>query len=178
VGAATRQWRKEVKGTLKSIRRLRSCTVLFALAASLAEARQTGPARSVPSAPTGGAIEGTVRRVTGEPVARAVVRLRDLVAGVANTITETNADGQFHFAPVPPGQYLVELIEEQGQVRAVSNMLMVPPGGMAIAEIVLPGSRDPFGALFWKSSAAILTTAAAGGILGYSATGRTASPER
>src|SRR5688500_5154702 len=163
----------------RSIARRLICILLLVLCTSGTSAQQAALSGAVALPGVRGAISGVVRKANREPVAaRSIVRLRDPRTGAAGGTRQTAESGQFEFGDVEAGAYVVELLGERGQVRAVSGVVTVTAGRVAEIELVLPGEWNALGALFLKSSTAALAAAAAGGVLGIAATGRTASPER
>jgi hypothetical protein len=133
----------------------------------------------VPLGPPIGLVIGVVREANGEPIAQALVQLRDVRLNAAGAVTRTTGLGEFTFAQVVPGRYIAELVEDAGGVRAVSGVVVVQPYNMTRTEIVVATLRVPLAAALWRNSAlAALAAAAASGVMGVAATGLTASPER
>lgn len=66
-------------------------------------------------------IVGIVVDIRQVPVANAKVRLRNLNTGRIEQETETNDKGEYVFAVVDPGTYVVEMVTAAGSIAALSN---------------------------------------------------------
>jgi len=89
------------------------------------------------------------------------LRLRNGITGRIEATTVANAAGQFSFANVKGGTYIVELVNESGKVLAVGHAFVVTPGETA-ATFVRLRARVPWFAGFFDSAAAAATLTAAG----------------
>lgn len=124
---------------------------------------------------TGGAgiILGVVRDGTERPVAAARLRLRDLTSGRILMATRSDQEGGFYFSGVPAGPYVVELVDENGTVRALSGTCLIT-GGEPIATFIRLGAQPPWYSGFFTNAAMAAVSAAAG--LGVTAVGNGFQP--
>jgi hypothetical protein len=122
-------------------------------------------------------ISGTVVRVDRTtPVAGVRLRLRNLDTGTIVGQTVSAGNGTFSFAAPEPGLYLVEALEDDGGVRAVSEPVALT-NSPAITTVVLPAVKE---GIAFSTAAALLL--AAGSIAGIAivvpGTPDVVSPER
>jgi hypothetical protein len=126
----------------------------------------TGAARVTPTAVAAHttSIVGSAWNVDNTPIRFANLRLRDVVDGVIEALARANQAGQFAFENVPPGSYVVELLNDAGKVETVGHVFTIAPGE-SVATFVRVGSKVPWiTAFFNNTAAAVATTAATGGI--------------
>src|SRR5262245_22590560 len=74
-----------------------------------------------------GTVTGTVVNHDNSPVASAHLRLRDVTTGQTVQTTEGDEAGRFTFLRVPPGSYIVELVDRQGNVLSVGRVFGLTP---------------------------------------------------
>jgi tetratricopeptide (TPR) repeat protein len=84
-------------------------------------------------------IQGRVSNASGAPVASAPVHLEH--AGAQAAETSTNAEGEFTFRNVPPGEYTVSA-ENAGQPRA-SQTIHTGQAGTQRVDLVIAESKSP-----------------------------------
>jgi hypothetical protein len=120
-----------------------------------------------------GIIAGTVLDGTEKPIPAARLRLRDLGNGRIVMTTRGDQGGRFQFAGVPAGNYLVELVDESGAVRAVGQAFEMPAGG-AVTTLIRLGARAPWYHGFFSNAAVAAVSSAAG--LGVTAIGTGMQP--
>lgn len=120
-----------------------------------------------------GAVVGTAWYHDNYPIAHARLRLRDVITGVSLTTTEADDAGRFTFRDVKPGTYVVELVEDAGDVRAVGQTFMMGPGE-TVATFIRLGARVPWYHGFFSSATGSALTAAAS--LGVTAIGDGVQP--
>ncbi len=160
--------------------------VLFAAAATLVVSAAVGhvaaarPDRVRPAlagrSSAAGTILGTVWDAQNHAVPDAVVRLRNLTTGRIEATTRASQAGQFTFQNVEGGNYVLELVDDQGRVIAIGQTFSVAPGE-TVATFVRLGARVPWFAGFFNNAAASAVSSAAGlGLTAVSATGQPASP--
>ncbi|HKB11804.1 MAG TPA: hypothetical protein VKD69_14175 [Vicinamibacterales bacterium] len=103
-----------------------------------------------------------------------VVRLRDARFGRILDTELTDRSGLFEFRGIDPGSYIVELMGNDSSVLAASQILSVNAGEMVSAVVKLPirtqTLADMLGANTTQTAAAIMTEAAANGIVAVAAT--------
>jgi hypothetical protein len=132
--------------------------------ASPVAGRQTAVPGTVVTLDTPGAVAGNAWYADNSPIAHALLRLRDVIAGHAVATTEADESGRFEFRDVRPGSYLVELVDDAGDVRAVSRTFSLAPG-QAVVTFVRLGARVPwYHGFFNNATAAALTAAASLGV--------------
>jgi hypothetical protein len=73
-------------------------------------------------------IVGVAWNADNTPLPWARVRLRNVVTGKIASAAVADAAGQFTFAGVETGAYLIELVTESGKIAAVSHTFSVAPG--------------------------------------------------
>jgi hypothetical protein len=120
-----------------------------------------------------GTIVGFVRDAIDNPIPAARLRLRDVTAGRLIMTTRSDQEGRFRFGGVPPGSYLVELVDEGGKLLAVSDTLSLAPADI-VNTLIRLGSRSPWHSGFFLNAAAAAVAAAAG--LGVTAIGNGFQP--
>lgn len=84
-------------------------------------------------------ITGTVVDIRQMPVAYAKVRLRNLNTGRIEQETESDAQGNYTFALVDPGSYVVEMVLVDGTIVALSNAGAVARYETLQTVVQLPG---------------------------------------
>ena len=72
-------------------------------------------------------ISGTAVTPTGEPLASAAVRARNLLTGQIGGSTSTAAGGQFALN-VNPGSYVLEIVDAGGQIVGTSSFISAAAG--------------------------------------------------
>ena len=147
---------------------------LFALSAA-AWMLVSGPGSA--RAGTAATVRGVVWNGANSPVVGARVRLRDLESGRVASTSETNDRGEFSFASVARGAYLVEVLSNEGKVLAVGQSFRVEPGE-TVATFVRLTSRQPwFSGLFSNTAAAVIAAASSVGVTAVSTHAPPVSPQ-
>jgi hypothetical protein len=117
---------------------------------------------SAPSPAT--SIRGNAWTADNQPVPAARLRLRNLMTGKVEAATQANQAGEFTFANVEGGSYLVELVNDTGHVLAVGHRFSIAPGE-TVGTFVRLGTRVPwFSGFFGNAAAAVASIAASQGI--------------
>jgi hypothetical protein len=120
-----------------------------------------------------GTIVGTVWKHDNTPVPNGLLRLRDVASGRILMGTQADALGRFSFPVVPAGSYLLELVNERGDVLAVGQMFSLRLNE-TVATFIRLGARAPwYSGFFSNAAAAALVSAAA---LGVTAVGNGGQP--
>ncbi len=153
------------------MRRLMILALVFALldVSSLL----AGPAGQAPAA----SIAGIAKSSSGQPIANATVRLRSLTSGRPSVSTPSGPTGQFNFAGLDPGNYVVEIVNEAGQIVGVSSPISVVAGSAVTGVTVTAGAvaiaAVPAAAAIGAASASgigpaalVVTVASAAGVAG------------
>lgn len=119
-----------------------------------------------------GVISGTAWN-RDSPIADARLRLRDVSSGLILMATQADVLGRFRFLRVPPGSYVVELVDEKDCVLGLGHVFSLGPGETVVTFIRL-GSRAPWYEGFFSNAAALALASAAS--LGVTAVGEGAQP--
>jgi len=123
-------------------------------------------------------IVGTAWAADNTPIARAHVRLRNVVSGRVEAATVANAAGQFAFENVEGGSYLVELVTESGKIQVAGHVFTIAPGE-TVATFVRLGTKIPwFTEFFGNTVSAVSATAASGGVTALAPVARPVSANR
>jgi uncharacterized protein (DUF2141 family) len=127
---------------------------------------------------TVGGIQGNALTSTNGQAADKVVRLRDAQSGRVVASQATDNTGAFSFAGVDPGNYIVEVVGENGSVLGASSILTLHAGEIVTAAIKLPLLMS--GGIL-GSTAAMATIVAAGaaaaGVLAVQTVGDPTCPQ-
>ena len=134
---------------------------IVASAAGQLEPAQLGVSTSVRQA---GAISGTAWNHDESPISHALLRLRDVASGLILGGTEADAAGRFTFLKVPPGSYVVELVDEKGHVLALGHVFSLGPGETVVTFIRLGSVLPWYDGFFTNAAAAALASAASLGV--------------
>jgi carboxypeptidase family protein len=80
-------------------------------------------------------INGIAITPTGQPVANATVRARNLLTGQVARSTSTTSSGHFVFAGLDSGNYVLELVHTTGQVLGTSSFIFAAAGSTVAATV-------------------------------------------
>jgi len=120
-------------------------------------------------------VAGTATSSSGEILVNATVQLRDLATGTVSGTTRSSSTGDFSFAAVNPGNYVVEILNAAGQVVGTSASISVAAGealtGVAVG-VTAAAVRAAASVAGISTIVAVTTAAAAAGIAGIVAGGR------
>jgi hypothetical protein len=105
-------------------------------------------------------ILGAAWTADNTPIRQASLRLRNIVSGKVQATTIANDTGQFAFANVPPGSYVVELLNASGHVEVVGQMFTIAQGE-TVATFVRIGTKVPWFTGFFGNTVSLVTSAAA-----------------
>jgi hypothetical protein len=112
------------------------------------------------------------------PVKDAKLRLRNTATGQIEATTVGDDTGRFTFVNIPAGSYVVEMVDEAGQVLAVGHSFAIAPGE-TVGTFVRIGTRVPwFTGFFSNTAAAVASAAASQGITALAPVARPASSRR
>jgi len=110
--------------------------------------------------PNQSAITGNVASPMGQPLPNTVVQARNLLTGQIVGSTRSTASGEFSINGLPAGSYILEIVDNDGQIIGTSPYIAAAAGATAAASIIATS-----GAMSVVSSvtglAATLTTTAA-----------------
>ena len=107
-----------------------------------------------------GALAGTAQSAQGQTLANFIVRVRNLTNGNIAGSTTSSAAGQFSFAGLAPGNYMIEVVNAAGQVVGASASVAVAAGA-TVSVTVTASAVATLGAL---GTGAGVTAAAAGSV--------------
>lgn len=105
-------------------------------------------------------IQGVAWEADNSPVRFAKIRLRNVVNGRIQSGVIANADGRFVFKEIPPGAYLVELVNDEGRVLAVGHTFSLA-SGETVATFVRLARKAPWFQGFFSNAAGLVAAAAA-----------------
>jgi hypothetical protein len=141
---------------------------------------QVTPGRRVLSAtrPAGATVVGSIWNVKDEGVPDAHVRLRNLGDGRIVAAGMSDRKGQCTFEGLDGGNYVLELVDDEGRVLAVGHSFTAQPGE-TIATFIRLGAKLPvFARFFGNAAAAAASIAASLGVTAVVPAGQPASPQR
>lgn len=122
-----------------------------------------------------GGVQGVARDAQQKTLSNHTVQLRNVQTGQLVGTGKTDAAGQFTFASLPPGSYMVEIVNAAGEIIGASAPIAVAAG--TTASITVTASAA--GALAASKGAGFgifgLGTAASAAIIGGAAVGVTAA---
>ncbi len=105
---------------------------------------------------------GTVWDANSVPIPYAKVRLRSFVTGQVVANATADQSGEFRFDNVEPGSYVVELVDDDGNVVALGQTFTIDPGQTVITFIMTDARDGGFLGGIWGPVAAAAIAAAAG----------------
>ena len=129
-------------------------------------------------------LSGTAADASGRALSNSTVQLRNVSTGKLVGSSMTDAAGQFSFPNLPPGTYVVEVLNAAGQIAGTSAALAVSAGwamtGVSVTTVATPSAAAGSGHLMSTHAMIILGAAAAAGVAGgiAMASGGTASPSQ
>jgi hypothetical protein len=153
---------------------------------SAAGAQQPPAGSSSPSAPprasiqtpdASGTVVGTAWQADSTPSPDATIVLRNLQDGRQMAIGVTDARGEFRFAPVPRGLYVVEWRNKRDQVLAVGEPFAMEDGAIVRTSVRLRAKAPWFHGFFGNAAAAAVAAASSIGITAVGSNGLPASPQ-
>ena len=111
---------------------------------------------------------GVAQHSSGTPVTNHGIRLRDAGTGQVQATSKTDGMGAFSFTNVPRGTFIVELLDDAGQVVATSTAITVGTGANpAVTGVIVilsdTAATGPAAAAAAGAAGAAAAGAAAGG---------------
>jgi hypothetical protein len=123
----------------------------------------------------GGTVTGTVWRSDNTPLPDAQLQLRNTTTAQIAGSTRTNQLGRFTFSKVTPGNYVVEVVDENRHVLALGEMFSLGPTDTVSTIVRLAASSKWYGGLFTNAAAAAIAAAATVGVTSLGNGGQPAS---
>jgi hypothetical protein len=117
-----------------------------------------------------GQISGTAT-ISGKPMPNTTVRVRNVDNGTIAATGKTDGQGNFSFASLPAGNYVIEIVSDDGQLIGTSAKIALVAGAMVASGISVgataavagtAGAVAAGGGAFFASTAGIITMAAIG----------------
>ena len=135
-----------------------------ALVLALPPARTPSRVGAAFAANGGTSVLGVAWRADNTPLDGAHVRLRNLTSGKIEANAVADEIGQFSFAHLEGGTYVVELLGQNDRVVTVGHAFVIAPGE-TVATFVRLGTKVPwFQGFFGNAASAVATSAASQGI--------------
>jgi hypothetical protein len=153
------------------VKRIATLLLVVALGAAVS----AGPAPQV-----SGKIGGTVRDAQGQPLPNAKLQLRNVDTGQIVGRTRAAGNAAYEFTAVPPGNYIVEIVDDSDRVIGLSAAAPLTTGGAVTGLIAVLTASTAGGGAFFASTAGILLLVGlgAGVTAGVIAATNDASPSR
>jgi hypothetical protein len=120
-----------------------------------------------------GRVTGTVVNHDNTPVANARLRLRDVTTGQTGQITEGDQAGRFTFLGVPPGRYVLEVVDRRDNVLGLGRLFSLGRLENVTTVVRLAASTRWYSGFFGGVALAVIATATA---LGLTAVGNGGQP--
>lgn len=147
------------------MKKLLASALCVALSLTLAPINLIAAGRVI--AQTNGAISG-LASVDGKPLANVSVRLRNVDTGQLVGNTTANAQGQFSFTGLGPGNFIVETVAANGTILGTSTAIALTTAAMVATNITVGTSAAALAAAGGVGAAAAGAgagaAAAAGGV--------------
>ena len=151
------------------MRRIAALAAVFSMvliSAPLYAATGTRAAFRVP--PQTGSIKGTAQGSQGQTLASYTVRVRNADTGQLAGSTTSNTAGSFSFTGLSPANYVVEIVDQAGNIIGTSSAISLAAGaavsvtvGATAAGVAAAAAAG--GTAFFASTAGIVTAVAAAG---------------
>ncbi len=114
-----------------------------------------------------GNLNGTAQNSQGQNLANYTVRVRNVATGQIAGSTTSGATGQFSFVGLDPGNYVVEIVDQAGNIIGASSAVTVAAGATVSVTVgataaAAAAAVTAGGTAFLASTAGIITVAAAG----------------
>lgn len=134
-----------------------------------------------------GTINGMAQGANKQPLPNYSVRVRNVASGQVAGTTTSNAAGNFSFAGLEPGSYVIEIVDAAGKVVGLSPSIAVAAGSTvsvtvsATAAGAIAGASTGGFSLFGLgplASVAVISAAGVAAVAGVVAARDTASPSK
>ena len=124
-----------------------------------------------------GTVVGHAWRADGSPYPQARLRLRDVQTGRPTATAVADDRGQFTFDRVPPGAYVVELLDGTEHVIAIGPLFGVSRDETVTTFVRLATKSPWFSGFFTNAATAAIAVASGLGITATGSSGLPASPQ-
>jgi len=135
----------------------------------------------------GGNITGAAKDAQKNSLANSTVRVRNATTGQITGTSTSDAAGNFSFTGLPPGNYIVEVVDAAGKVVGLSPSLAVTAGSTVAVTVTAPaagaltaatGSGFSLFGLGPVASVAVITAAGVATVVGVVAVNGESSPSK
>ena len=109
-------------------------------------------------------IRGTVVDADSRPLPNVIVRLRNLASKAIEQTTTANQVGEFAFAVKPDAPYVIEVVNQSGNVVAVGSVVSAQTNGIAGTTVALPVRLTSLASVLGDTAGAVVSAAAGTGI--------------
>lgn len=106
------------------------------------------------------AITGTIVTPMGQPIVNATVHARNLLTGQISASVKTTVSGDFAITNLPTGSYVLEIVDDVGQVIGTSPFIAAAAGATVTAAAITATSGALSAVSTVTGLAAALTTTA------------------
>jgi hypothetical protein len=104
------------------------------------------------------------------PLPNAKVRLRNLASGVVEKVSTANQLGEFTFVVTPDIPYVVEVVDQAGQILAIGNIVSAQVGEVAGAVVQVPVRLPALAGLLGNTAGSVVSAASGAGITALQST--------
>ena len=150
----------------------------MALSTVVVSAQESVPAPAVPmaapkassaAAQRGGrdirsVIKGVAMDSNKKPLARASLRLRNLTVNTVEQVGTSNARGEFSFVARLEIPYVVELVNPEGYVLTVGDIVQATSGEVTGVVVMLPAQAPKVAGIFGDTATSVILAAAGMGL--------------
>jgi hypothetical protein len=156
--------------------RLAVVVCLLVSGGTTAAGRSAGPAGR-PGGASSTSVRGVAWNHDNSPLPAAKVRLRNLQTGRVDGSAVTSEIGQFTFAGLVSGAYVIELVSESGSVVAVGQGFRIETGETVATFVRLPARQSWFAGAFSNAATAVIAAASSAGVTAIGSAGPPVSPQ-
>ena len=174
----------QIVGTSRAVIVSADATVIGASVTAFSGTKIAGSRAGGQTMSSSASLSGNASDATGGVLSNAAVQLRNALTAELVGHSTTNNVGQFSFAGLTAGTYVVEVLNASGQIVGTSGAVIVSADATVIGASVTASSgtkiADASAGFSGRTAALMLGAAAAAGVAGgvAMASGGTASPSR
>ena len=116
-----------------------------------------------------GSVSGNATDQNDQPLAAYSVRLRNVDTGIVDATSSTNTAGEYAFTQIASGKYVVELLDRDGYILALSAVVTIGEDRKDVAGLIVRAkpryvAAGATGHKWFGTTAMVLTAAAAAGV--------------